>query len=223
MFQHVLTRWMFWTEAWVRAAGDSQAERGRCFGELQPALLDLRGGATPTLKTFHKQNVIQLLILMISCTCYAQHIEGTRPFRVLLSVNKYAAQLIRCEWCRHSTETAALRQQKQTCNSTLPCHCVIFLEALTPRFAKPDFVTCDNANNGQREPKLEKAINTDQQMDFSSSLPPSHMDVFCQTPLSWKVLATIACLRLDILLRQEPHQMTSHALELPGSSADHCS
>lgn len=101
-------------------------------------------------------------------------------------------------------------QQKQTCNSTLPCHCVIFLEALTPRFAKPDFVTCDNANNGQREPKLEKAINTDQQMDFSSSLPPSHMDVFCQTPLSWKVLATIACLRLDILLRQEPHQMTSH-------------
>lgn len=108
MFQHVLTRWTFWTEAWVRAAGDSQAERGRCFGELQPALLDLRGGATPTLKTFHKQNVIQLLILMISCTCYAQHIEGTRPFRVLLSVNKYAAHLIRCEWCRHSTETAAL-------------------------------------------------------------------------------------------------------------------
>ena len=107
-FQHVstcLTRWTFWTEAWVRAAGDSQAECGRCFGELQPALLDLRGGATPTLKTFHNQNVIQILI---SCTCYAQHIEGTRPFRVLLSVNKYAAQLVQCEWCRHSTETAAL-------------------------------------------------------------------------------------------------------------------
>ena len=95
-------------------------------------------------------------------------------------------------------------QQKQTCNSTNPVRPVprnvLFLEALTPRFAKADFVTWDKANNGQQGIYEPKVIN-------SSILLPGDMDMFCQTPLSWKVLATIACLRFDILPKQEP-QMT---------------
>lgn len=60
-------------------------------------------------------------------------------------------------------------------------------------------------------------------MDFSSSLPPSHMDVFCQTPLSWKVLATIACLRLDILRRTGAPSNDTWLWNCQEAVADHCS